>query len=58
VRLRCERHHSADWFFRLSAAAMILPGTRINTSGHNCHPIRQMQLARKNWELFGELLSD
>jgi branched-chain amino acid transport system substrate-binding protein len=40
---------------------MILPGTRINTSGQNRHPIRQMQLARfngKNWELFGELLSD
>jgi branched-chain amino acid transport system substrate-binding protein len=40
---------------------MLLPGMTINTSPSDYRPLKQMRLARfngKNWELFGELLSE
>ena len=40
---------------------LLLPGMSINTSPTDYRPIKQMQLARfngKNWELFGDLLSE
>lgn len=38
---------------------VILPGIKVNTSGTNYHPIRQMQLARwngKTWDRFGAVV--
>jgi len=38
----------------------LLPGIKVNTSGTNYHPIRQMQLEKwtgKTWELFGDVIS-
>jgi hypothetical protein len=40
---------------------LVLPGMTSNTNPTDYRPLKQMQLARfngKNWELFGELLSE
>ena len=41
--------------------SLLLPGMTLNTSPTDYRPIKQMQLMSfngRNWELFGELLSE